>query len=334
MNDRPRFVLAAGSTATAEVEGISAAGAAPDLLVHTPAADAEVVAYGAPVRAPTVPRSPSGCPTPAVLSRAALELLDLPTTVVDAGLAEPTGAPTVTVGARPGGDVREADPVPTAPGAFEAARQFGRALPDDEILVGETIPGGTTTALGVLRALGERGAVSSSLPDNPVDRKGAVVEEALSADGLSPGAAAGRPKRALRRVGDPVLAVMAGIARGARETDTAVRLAGGTQTLAAAAVLRHRGDDAPLRVATTSYVADDPTAEVRGLADDLNVELTVTDPGLDAAQRPGLRRFADGEAKEGVGAGGLLAVAREAGVGPAAVRERADAVYGRLFDEA
>lgn len=48
------FVLVAGTTETA-IDGISAAGETPTLLGHTPAADAEIVAYGQPVLAPIDP---------------------------------------------------------------------------------------------------------------------------------------------------------------------------------------------------------------------------------------------------------------------------------------
>ena len=43
----------------------------------------------------------------------------------------------------------------------------------DLIVVGESIPGGTTTALAVLRALGidARFKVSSSMPENPHNLK-------------------------------------------------------------------------------------------------------------------------------------------------------------------
>jgi uncharacterized protein (TIGR00303 family) len=325
-----RVVLVAGSTETAAIEGISAAGADPDRRAHTPAADAEIVAYGRPVRAPVTPISPSGCPTPAAVTRAVREELGFPVTVVDGGLAEPTGAPTVTVGARAGGDIREPDPVPTAPGAYEAARQFGRALPDDELLVAETIPGGTTTALGVLRALGERASVSSSLPENPLERKRAVVDEALAVSGLSSGGASGRPKRALRRAGDPVLATAAGLARGALETETAVTFAGGTQLLAVAAVLRHDGVDCALDLATTSYLAGDPTADLDELAGALDVAVTVTDPGFDGADHPAMAAYAAGAAKEGVGMGGTLALAERAGLPMATVRRRFATVVDRL----
>jgi len=328
-----RFVLVTGTTRTAEIDGISAAGSDPDLLAHTPAADAEIVRYGDLVRASDVPQSPTGCLTPAVVSRAVVELLDLDVTVVDGGLAEPTGAPTTSVGARPGRDVREQDPVPSAPGAFEAARQFGRALPADEIVLGESIPGGTTTALGVLRALGEREAVSSSLPENPIDRKRAIVEEGLAASALEPGDAADQPKRAVRRMGDPVLAVASGIALGAVETDCAVTFAGGTQMATVGALLRHAGVDGRLALATTAYVARDSSADIRGLASDLELALTVSDPGFDESDHVAMERYEAGEAKEGVGMGGLLALAERAGLSGTVVRERVAALADELMAE-
>ncbi|QLH79428.1 nicotinate-nucleotide--dimethylbenzimidazole phosphoribosyltransferase [Halosimplex rubrum] len=331
-----RVVLAVGTTETATIDGISAAGADAEAMVHTPSADAEIVAYGEPIRAPVVPVSPTGTPTPALVTRAVRDLVEFDLTVVDAGLAEPTGAPTVTVGARPGGDVRDEDPVATAHGAFEAARQFGRALPDDAIYLGESIPGGTTTALGVQAALGERGGagagVSSSLPENPVERKREVVAEGLAASGLDEGAAAGEPKVALRRMGDPVLAVAAGTALGCLETDTAVTLAGGTQLATVAALLRHAGVDGTLELATTSFVAADPSVDLDAVADSLDLSVTVTDPAFDEGDHPAFDGYLAGEAKEGVAMGGALALARAAGVPMADVRDRVLARYRSLPD--
>ncbi|WP_137283782.1 nicotinate-nucleotide--dimethylbenzimidazole phosphoribosyltransferase [Halorussus salinisoli] len=327
-----RLVVFAGTTRTAEIEGLSAAGADPEAMVHTPSADAEILEYGQPVRAPVVPVSPSGCPTPAVVTRAVRELADFETTVVDAGLAEPTAAPTVTVGARPGEDVRESDPVPTAPGAFAAAREFGRQIPDRELLVAETIPGGTTTALGVLTALGEECGVSSSLPDNPIERKREVVADALEASGLEPGDAAGDPRLALRRAGDPVLASAAGFVVGAARSGTAITLAGGTQMLAVAALARHAGLDGPLSLATTQFVADDPAVDLRGATVDFDIDSTVTDPGFEETDHPAMARYVAGEAKEGVGMGGALALAEREGIPMARVRDRVRSVYDELVD--
>lgn len=308
-----RLILVAGTTRTAEIEGITAAGASRDLLVHTPSADAEIVAYGDTVRAPVTPVSPGGCPTPAVVTRAARELLGFDVAVVDAGLAKPTGAPTVTMGARPGDDIREPDPVRTAPGAFAAAREFGRALPDDRIVVGETIPGGTTTAMAVRRALGEDclPATSSSLPENPTELKQRVVAEAFEASDVDPGRAAHTPELAVRFVGDPVLAVAAGVVAGALESGTEVVLGGGTQLLAVGALVRHAGVPAPATLATTPYLAAD-VPDLDAAADALDLDLTVADPGFDAPDAGPLSAYADGVAKEGAGMGGALHLAEEA----------------------
>ena len=309
-----RLILAAGTTGTAEIEGITAAGASRDLLVHTPSADSEILTYGDTVRAPVTPVSPGGCPTPAVVTRAVRELLGFDAAVVDAGLATPTGAPTVAVGARPGDDIREPDPVRTAPGAFAAARSFGQGLPDDRIVVGETVPGGTTTAMAVLRALGEDflPATSSSLPENPVDLKERVVAAAFEASDLDPGQAAHTPELAVRFVGDPVLAVASGVVAGALESGTDVVLGGGTQLLAVAALVRHAGVPAPATLATTSYLAAD-VPDLDAAADALDLDLTVSDPGFDAPEAGPLAAYADGVAKEGAGMGGALHLADEAG---------------------
>lgn len=325
-----RFVLVAGTTNTAAIEGISAAGADPKLMAHTPAADAEILEYGTTVRSPVVPVSPSGCPTPAVVSRAVRELVGFPVTVVDAGIAEPTAAPVVEMDASPGGSVRDATPVPQAGDLFASARQFGGSLPDDHLYVGETIPGGTTTALGVLTALGERASVSSSLPENPVALKTDVVESGLEASDLEVGDAAGDPITAVRTMGDPVLAVVAGLTVGALEAGIEVTLAGGTQLLAAAALVRHVGVEASLGLATTTFVVDDDSADVVGLASDLDVEVRGADPGFGATEHPAMAAFARGEAKEGVGMGGLLTVAAEADVSDRLVREQVETVYDRV----
>jgi uncharacterized protein (TIGR00303 family) len=309
-----RVILVAGTTATASIDGISAAGADPDAMVHTPSADAELVEFGHTVRAPVVPVSPTGCPTPATVTRAVRERLGFEFLTVDAGLAKPTGAPTVSVGASPGRDIRESDPVQTAPGAYVAARELGASLPDDELVVGETIPGGTTTALGVLRALGEDVPVSSSLPENPLALKERVVAAAFEASDLDAGDAAYRPELAVRFMGDPVLAVVAGLTVGALESGTRVVLGGGTQMVAATALVRHAGVAEPLTVATTSYLDDD--VDLSPAADALDFDLAVTDPGFatdDAAGSP-LARFAAGEAKEGAGMGGALWLADREGV--------------------
>jgi len=331
LTDLPRCLLVAGSTETAAIEGISAAGADPELMTETPSTDAELLTYGRPVRADAIPVSPTGCPTPALVTRAAREVLGFPVSVLDAGMAAPTAAPTVEIGPSPGANIRESVAVPDATERYSEAKDLGQALPDQPVYIGETIPGGTTTALGVLQALGEPATVSSSLPANPLERKQAVVDAGLAASELNPGDCAGEPLRAIEAVGDPVLAATLGLTEGITRSGGEAVLAGGTQQLAACALLRHAGVEEPLTVATTSYVAEDDSAAVQKLAESLDVELAVTDPGLAGADHPTARRFEAGEAKEGVGMGGALHLADAADRLPA-VRHRVQRGYERLVD--
>ena len=324
----PRILLAAGTTETALIEGISAAGASPAVMDHTPAADAEIVAYGEPVTAPVTPVTPTGCVTPAAVTRAVREVVGFEFVVLNAGFTTPTAAPTVDLGADPGRDVRAPIAVSDAEGVFERARTYAAALPDDEIVVGETVPGGTTTALGVLTALGEPTDVSSSLPENPIERKRQVVDEALEASGLEAGECAGDPLTAIRHVGDPVQAAVLGLTSGAVETGTRVTLAGGSQQLAIAALARHLGHEEPLTVATTSFVAADRGVDLERATARLDCELVISDPNFDGCGHVAMRRYCAGEAKEGVAMGGALSIVPDERMG--AVRERFAAVCARL----
>jgi uncharacterized protein (TIGR00303 family) len=325
-----RFMLVVGTTQTAAIEGISAAGVTRDAMRYTPAADAELLYYGRPTRAPMVPVSPTGCPTPALVTRTVQELVGFDPLIVEAGLAEPTGAPTLSVGTAPGRDIREGEAVPDAAGVVERGREHGRSLPDTELVVGESIPGGTTTALGILTALGITDLVSSSLPENPLALKQAVVRESLDISGHEPGALAGRPVDALEATGDPVLAAIFGLVEGALATGTSVTLAGGTQQLAIAALLRHAGYTGELTVATTPFVADDASAGTRETASELGVTLRVTDPEFASTAHVVTERYRRGEAKEGAGMGGALALAAQNGVSMAAVRARLTTRYDEL----
>ena len=313
-------VLVLGSTRTAAIDGISAAGADPMAMLKTPAVDAELVADGRPRTSDSIPVSPTGCPTPALVTRAVREVVGFDLLVVEAGVAATTSAPSVQLSWRVGGDVREIEPVPNASTVFEAARDLAVERAFETVTIGESIPGGTTIALGVLRALGEPYRVSSSLAENPTDLKRAVVAEGLRTSGLEGGGAAGDPMCALRSMGDPVLAAVAGFVTGAVSTGTAVTLAGGTQMLAAAALLRHAGVEDPLSLATTRYVADDVGHDLDRAAAALDLDLVVTDPGFDRVDHPALEGYVRGEAKEGVAMGGALELVVESDAGMGDVR--------------
>lgn len=326
-----RLILVGGVTQTAQIDGISAAGKNPEVMVHTPSADLEIVEYGDTVLSPVVPVSPSGCPSPAFVTRAARELHGFELTAINAGLAEPTGTSTKTLGTQPGGDIRDTTPVPNAKDLFEDSKKLAQKLPDSAIAIGETIPGGTTTALGVLTALDGPTHVSSSLPKNPIKLKRDVVEQGLEKSTID--SATDDPIQAIREIGDPVLAVVTGLAKGALDTNTEVMLAGGTQMVAVATALRKLGSQGygnQLEIATTTYISSDETAKIKESTDRISTNLLVTDPGFEQRNHPILKPYIEGEAKEGVGMGGALAIAKQNGIEMEAVRQRTVQLYEKL----
>ncbi len=306
-----KLALVLGSTKTATIPGITAAGKTPQAVFHTPAADAEIVHFGAPCRAPIVPISPSGCPTPAIVTRAVRDLVEIPVTYIDAGLTKPCAAPLIDQSIPPGNDIRSPIAVPDVDRIVTAATSLGKELADDHLLIGESIPGGTTTALGILRALGEAFGVSSSLESNPLSLKETTVGNGLAASDLAPGDAANNPFLALETMGDPVLATIFGLAKGVLTTDSQLILCGGTQMIAVGALLRHAKRTDSFSISTTVYLADDQSSDIEQAATDLDISLQISDPAFDQTNDPVFSQFAAGMAKEGVAMGGALWIANQ-----------------------
>ncbi|MET1124810.1 MAG: nicotinate mononucleotide-dependent phosphoribosyltransferase CobT [Archaeoglobaceae archaeon] len=295
LNGDVMFLLVIGNTRTAEIPGITVAGANPELVKYTPPADAELLYFGRCLSIDGVPATPDGKPTPALISLAALRLTDVPFLVVRSGTIVAPKIPFVELSAPVGGNiaVESAMSREDVAGVIERAKILSKQLSKlcDVLMVGESIPAGTTTAAAVLKALGFKPAVSSSMPENPIELKMEVVEKAV-------GRLKSRdPLDVLAEVGDPVLAAVCGIALGSRKP---VILAGGTQMVAAARLIESFGG-AEIAIATTKYVANDRNV-------DLSIapcEVFVADPKLGNSKYPGLRAYEDGFVKEGVGAGGL-----------------------------
>ncbi len=342
---RPLFVCVIASTDTALIPGISAAGASIELIPFTAAADAEVLAHGAARCITGLPCNPLGPPGPALITLAALQLAGIPHLLVNAGCRVTPDAPYVDLGGQPGGLISEGDAVPGATELFEAGQKLGRDLiaECDYLVLGESVPGGTTTALALLLALGipAEGRVSSSLAGNAHGIKSQVAREALGH--IEPGAVLVDPLGAVATLGDPMQAAAAGIAAGAAGLGAPVLLAGGTQMMAVLALL-HRlaavrrvappGD--AIAIGTTRWVTEDPTADATGLMRDIGSEpLLTTNLSFASSRLAGLRRYEEHLVKEGVGAGGAaIAAALAAGTDCAALMERIECLYEGILQGA
>lgn len=315
--DRPAFCGILANTLLSTAPGISGAGPTPEGTLLTPALDAELILQGAITSMPVKSDTPTGCPTPASITRAMMVLTGIAPLFINAGLVNPPSVPCLDMRGYAGEDPRYTDAVPCATALFERGKWVGRYLSGtcDLLVLGESVPGGTTTALCVLRALGYEASVSSSFVDNPVSLKDTVCRSVLDRVRRENPV---DPINIVRCAGDPMMPVAAGIATS--YTGTLV-LAGGTQMLAVAALLKAM--DCPLpRIATTVYVRDDPTATMKKLSSTIGVETVYVDPGFRDIGHSGLARYCVGEVKEGMGAGGAMALARILGYSPAAIRRQ------------
>jgi uncharacterized protein (TIGR00303 family) len=325
-----------GHTDTCVLAGISSAGVSEELRPLTPAADAEVVLMGAPLCLPRLPSNPSGAPGPAGITRAALHLAGIDANFVGAGLRVWPETPCIRAGESPGGRIDLGNSVEDAASLFEAGVRLGREIGanSDYIVLGESVPGGTTTALALLLALGydAEGRVSGSMPGNAHPLKTQVARAALDAAGLARGDGLRAPLAAVAQIGDPMQPLVAGIALGAK---CDVLLAGGSQMLAVAALIRALGGSLEhLAIGTTRWVVDDPSADVVGLAREVSPHLPLLAANLDFSnsRHQSLHEYERFMVKEGVGAGGAcISALLVNGASLEELHAAIDAVYDELL---
>lgn len=305
----PLFVCVIGTTETAKIPGISAAGKNPDLTDYTPPADVELLLLGRCKCISGVPVTPEGIPTPALITRSAINLADIPTFVVNGGLKVKPHVPILELGGSPGGDIRTGKAVKNVEEVMRRARIAGEnfAKMADYLVVGESIPGGTTTALSILLAMGvdAKGRVSSSMSNNPNDLKIRTVEAGLKTAGIEFGALATNPLKAIECVGDPMVPAFAGLILGAAAR-IPVLMAGGTQMGAVLAVLKSMGKVPDnVAVATTRWIISDKASDLKGIVTQIaDVPILAANLDFSNSRFEGLRMYEAGVVKEGVGAGG------------------------------
>jgi uncharacterized protein (TIGR00303 family) len=335
----PLFVCVVGSTETAKIPGLSAAGKHPELTDYTPAADVELLLLGSCKCIKGVPVTPEGIPTPALVTMSALNLADIPLLVVSGGVKIKPHVPYLDLGGKPGGDIRTGKAVENAEEILFRAKIAGENLSKvaDYLVVGESIPGGTTTALGVLLAMGidAKGKVSSSMPNNPHELKIKTVEEGLKAAKVEFGALAGNPLKAVSCVGDPMIPAFAGLVLGAAHK-LPVLMAGGTQMGAVLAVVKALNPHVLNNVAigTTRWVIADKNADLKGIiAQIADIPILAADLDFSRSRFWGLKAYEAGVVKEGVGAGGsaIAAIAKSKGrISKTALLEEIERNYEQL----
>ena len=325
------FSFVISYTETCEIPGITFAGADKDSIQFTPPADAEYLHYGYCKTIDKIPMTPDGKPTPGLLTKTALESASIPHLTVNAGSKIPPQLPFIDTGMTFGKNISNQDAMTDSQvsHAVDYGRIVGRSLASltDCLVIGESIPGGTTTALAVLKALGFDAKVSSSIPNNPVELKNQIVTSALERIDSD------HPYSIVAKVGDPMIPFVAGMLSSASSVSN-VMLAGGTQMAAVLAFASKIGfNEEKTAIGTTSYITHDNASNFTSLVKEIaDIPAISVNPGLENSKFPGLKAFSEGFAKEGVGAGGsIISSMIKTGNDSTKFLELAEKEYHRLF---
>jgi uncharacterized protein (TIGR00303 family) len=325
------FSFVISYTETCEIPGITFAGADKDSIKFTPPADAEYLHYGYCKTIDKIPMTPDGKPTPGLLTKTALESASIPHMTINAGSKISPQLPFIDTGMIFGKNISTNDAMTDSQvsHAVDYGRIVGRSMASltDCLVIGESIPGGTTTALAVLKALGYDAKVSSSIPNNPVELKNQIVNSALERIDSE------HPYSIVAKVGDPMIPFVAGMLSSASSVSN-VMLAGGTQMASVLAFASKIGfNEENTAIGTTSYITDDESANFTSLVKEIaDIPAISVNPGLEKSQYSGLKAFSEGFAKEGVGAGGsIISSMIKTGNDSAKFLELTEKEYHRLF---
>lgn len=323
---KANFVLMLGSTRLSDLPGFSAAGAGPEAIRDTPAIDARAL-LGLLKPGECLPVSPSGVTSPVVLTRAALSFINHNKLIVDCGTFNRADAGEIILAGGPAASPEEGEALSaeTVENLYAAGKNQAGQLHDQELVVlAECVPGGTTTALGVLTALGydAHKLVSGShqRPDHNLKRD--LISRGLRAAAKKHDRTEAQlteligdePLKAVSMVGDGMQAFACGFLSERDNRGGLTVLAGGSQMLAVYALARAvAANGSPSLnstiVATTKWVADDTGADTKALAELVGAPFAASYPDFSKSAHAGLRAYEEGNVKEGVGAGAAMLLA-------------------------
>lgn len=325
LNQKFNYILCIAGTKTIYHEGISAAGASTDMLPYTAALDAEYLQTGKVTTIDKLPVSPAGIVSPVLVSRACLEISEASSTVIDAGAFIKPKVPSkeLPVAAAESLETGHAMDLQTVESLFEAGQKIAEehyASSSNYLVIGECVVAGTTTALGLLTALGFDlpNMVSSSLPNGNHELKAKLVQaglaKALAREDFSFTKVKSNPLLAVSAMGDPMQAFVAGMAIAALRLGRQILLAGGSQMIAVAALIEQiisaqNIDTKPadyISVATSPWIVNDKSAQTAKLRELVCPNISVLSPNLGDYTNQVFKTYDQGHVKEGVGMGGLL----------------------------
>ena len=315
------FLLASSVTLTCEIQGITQAGI-PGKIPLTPTLDGEFLTNEKVFSLGELAETPLGVPSPALITRAthnlnpfsAIEILNL-------GLShKPQSTYLHNFDIEPSSSIATGAGI-NAKEIFHKGMTFGRQyeLKGNYLILGESTPSGTTTAAASCLALGYacKNDFSSSFAHEPSSIKAETIREAIRQTNQKM-----NNFEKLSIVSDNMLLFCAGFLLEATRRFHVV-LAGGTQMAAVLLIADALRDDVLMRLksdnltlATTEWVANDTHSDIKHLLSLLSYtpHAVFTDFSFSETEIPILKKYDEGEVKEGVGAGGALAYAAANGL--------------------
>jgi len=310
------FLLAASVTLTCEIDGITQAGI-PGKIPLTPTLDAEFIVNEQVFSLPELAETPTGVPTPALVTRAVHNLIPYSNIeILNLGLElTPKNTPIQNFDINPSASIITGANI-DAKDIFKKGMSAGKEyeLKGNYLILGESTPSGTTTAAATAIALGYdvKDDFSSSFLNVPNSIKDKTIVDALSLIDTNM-----NNFQKLSLVSDNMLIFCAGFLLEASRRFHIV-LGGGTQMAACLLIADSLREDVLMRVksenitlATTTWVANDKNSDIIHILSLLSYKPHAIYTSFSFAKTtiPILKRYDEGEAKEGVGAGAALAYA-------------------------
>ncbi len=309
------------------------------VIEYTPAADMELVVLGKSLSIPTPPIDATGCPSPATITRANVDLNNIPVLTVDAGCAVKPKIPYVFADDKPTGDIYKGNAMNNSKKLFRIGEIIGKNSTCDIAIIGESVPGGTTTALGILLGLGydAKDKISSGSVNNPKELKFNVVENGLK------NAESNDVFNIINAVGDKMMPVVAGMTFSLIKHGKPVILAGGTQMASVLSIINEIDANYKkenilksglISIGTTEFVLNDKNADLKGIVEQISTEIPIfaSKFDYDKSKIGGLKSYCKGSVKEGVGAGGISVYSYMNGLTPDDIRTYVEKYYNTWFN--
>ena len=333
------FLLNTSVTKTCEIPNISQAGI-PGRLYLTPTLDSEFLCVKEVRSLENIAQTPKGVPTPALITRAVHELKPfLNIEILNLGLEV---LPKLDYFKVHNFDLKPSEAINknaniNAMDVFQKGVEFAQnlELQSDYVILGESVPSGTTTAYATAKALGYKAdeLFSSSFKNSPDDIRAKTIDEAMALINEEDDVFA-----RLSKVSDNMLIFTAGFILGSTgRDDLKVVLAGGTQMasalLIANSIVEGMGgvvDTKNIALCTTKWIEEDKNSDIKALLEQLNFSINAyaSDFDFSLSSHSALKLYDEGEAKEGVGCGGALCYTSINGVDKQALTDKIESFLG------